>query len=101
MATRRPGMRRRQNAVAGFSPRSLLLWSRSSSSVVLGCRIRTAALRKSFLCSTRVCKHADQAVIALVASSFIDLIRLIVVFRQLLDGCPWFSPRRWILDRHL
>src|SRR5437016_886367 len=90
--------------IVGQSPGiASVLWWRCSTAggVVLGGRIRTATLGESFLCSARVREHANQSVIALVTPSLIDLILLIAVSPQLLDGCPGSRPRRRILHRHL
>src|SRR6266850_945665 len=74
---------------------------RTARRIVLSSRIRAFSFGECFLCSTSIREHANQAVVALVTSSFINLILLLAVLLQLLNSCPGFCPRRRVFDRDL
>src|SRR5947208_15421515 len=73
----------------------------ATGSIVLSRRIGTASFGKCLLRGARVGEHTNQAVVALVAVSLINLILLIAVLLQFLDGRPWPCPCGWILNRDL
>src|SRR5438477_2509398 len=74
---------------------------RPARSIILSRRIGTLSLGECFFRGTGIRKHAVQAVVALVASSLVDLILLVAVFLQLLNGCPGSCPGRGVLHRDL
>src|SRR5262249_3394148 len=74
---------------------------RATGSIVLSRRIGTASFGKCLLRGARVCEHTNQAVVALVAVPLIDLILLIAVLFQFLDGRPRSCPCGGILNPDL
>src|SRR2546427_4788475 len=73
----------------------------ATGSIVLSRRIGAASFGKCLLRGARVREHTNQAVVALVAVPLINLILLIAVLLQFLDGRPWPCPCGWILNRDL
>ena len=69
--------------------------------IVLCRRIGTASFGKCLLRGARVREHTNQAVVALVAVPLINLIFLITVLLQFLDGRPRPCPSGRILNRDL
>jgi hypothetical protein len=57
----------------------VLLPAYSTRRIVLRGGIRTSTLAECFLCSASVGEHADQPVVALVTTAFVDLILLLAV----------------------
>src|SRR2546425_8575148 len=73
--------------------------ARATSGIVLSSRIRPFAFGECFLRGTSIREHANQAVVALVASALVDLIFLLAVFLQLLNSCPGSCPCCRVFDR--
>src|SRR5438876_1327861 len=73
----------------------------ATGSIVLSRRIGTASFGKCLLCGARVREHTNQAVVALVAVSLINLILLIAVLLQFLDARPCLFPCVWIFNLDL
>src|SRR5437764_656779 len=75
--------------------------ARTAGRIVLSGRIGPFSFGECFLGGTSIREHANQAVVALVTSAFVDLVLLLAVFLQFLNGCPRFCPRCRVFQRDL
>src|SRR5437868_2615942 len=87
--------------ISGTREHSLNPAARTARCIVLSGRIGPFSFGECFLCGTSIREHANQAVVALVTSAFVDLILLLAVLLQLLNGCPRFCPRYRVFQRDL
>src|SRR5215216_6076788 len=88
------------NRVCMMAPSRLVL-AAAARGVVLRRRIGPLAFRKRLLRRSRVQQHAEQPVVALVATTLEDEGRLVVGLLELLHGRPRLRPRRGVLGGEL